>query len=46
MFVVYTTLMISNVLMGILLDADTQHRPFDLSRYKFIRDIIDSSELI
>ena len=35
----------SNVLMDISLHADTQHRAVDLSRYQFIREIIDTSEL-
>ena len=43
--VVYTTLLMSNVLMDISLHADTQHRAVDLSRYQFIREIIDTSEL-
>ena len=44
-FVVYTTLLMSNVLMDIPLHADTQHRAVDLSSYQFIREIIDTSEL-
>ena len=35
----------SNVLMDISLHADTQHRAVDLSKYQFIREIIDTSEL-
>ena len=42
-FVVYTTLLMSNVLMDISLHADIQHRAVDLSRYQFIREIIDTS---
>ena len=45
-FVAYTALLMSNVLMDISLHADTRHRPVDLSRYQFIREIIDTSKLI
>ena len=35
----------SNVLMDILLHAETQHSAVDLSSYQFIQKIIDTSEL-
>jgi len=35
----------SNVLMDIPLQADTQHRTVDLSSYQFTQEIIDTSEL-
>ena len=44
-FVVYTTLLRSNVLMDIPLHADTQHIAVDLSSYQFIPEIINTSEL-
>ena len=44
-FVVYTSLLMSNVMMDISLHADTQHIAVELSRYQFIREIIDTSEL-
>ena len=44
-FAVYTNLLMSNALMDISLHADTQHRADDLSRFQFIREIIDTSEL-
>ena len=45
-FVAYTALLMSNVLMDISLHADTRHRPVYLSRCQFIREIIDTSKLI
>ena len=43
-FVVYTTLLMSNVLMDISLHTDTQGRAVYLLRYQFMQEIINTSE--